>query len=66
MEWLSYLLLLLCPLIMIFCMKGLGGHKHHHSYYSKDLDTKMSKLELENKKLKKELDDLSSMVNKES
>lgn len=65
-EWLSYLLLLLCPLMMIFCMKGMGGHKHHHSHSSKDLDTKMSKLELENEKLRKEIDDLSSMVKKES
>lgn len=44
----------------------MGGHKHHHSHSSKDLDTKMSKLELENEKLRKEIDDLSSMVKKES
>lgn len=69
MEW---LLLLLCPLMMIFCMKGHGshgghgkGHKHGE-HCSNDLDSKMSKLELENEKLRKEIDSLSSMVKKES
>lgn len=33
MEWLSYLLVLLCPLMMIFCMKGMTGHKHSRSVH---------------------------------
>jgi hypothetical protein len=66
MEWLPFLLLLLCPLMMIFCMKGMGGHKHHHSHSSNDMEEKMSKLELENEKLRKEVNALSSMVKKES
>jgi hypothetical protein len=64
MEWFSYLLLLLCPLMMIFCMKGMGSHEHHHS--SNDMEEKMSKLELENEKLRKEVNAFSSMVKKES
>lgn len=55
MEW---LLLLLCPLMMIFCMKGMGGHKHHSSHSSKDLNVKMTDLEQENMKLRKEIDAL--------
>ncbi len=67
MEW---LLLLICPLMMIFMMKGMGGHGHkhqdHNSHSSNILDKKMSNLELENEKLRKELDALSTMVKKES
>lgn len=66
MEWLTYLLLLLCPLMMIFCMKGMAGHKHHGSHTSNKLDTKMSQLEVENQKLRKEIEDLSSLVKKGS
>jgi len=67
MEW---LLLLICPLMMIFMMIGMGGHGHkkhdHDSHSSKVLDTKMSNLELENEKLRKEIDALASMVKRES
>ena len=63
MEWLLWLL---CPLMMIFCMKGMGRHKHHHTHASHEMDDKLSKLELENEKLRKEIDVLSSMVKKES
>lgn len=67
MEW-SYLLLLICPLMMIFMMKGMGGHghQHHDPDSAKILDSKMSNLELENEKLRKEVDALSSMVKKGS
>lgn len=66
MEWLSYLLLLICPLMMIFCMKGMVGHTHHHNHTPEDISEKLSKLEKENEKLRKEIDGLSSMVKKES
>ncbi|MGE6721256.1 DUF2933 domain-containing protein [Peribacillus frigoritolerans] len=67
MEWLSILLLLICPLMMIFMMKGHKGGGHHHEPRSaKDLNTKMSNIELENEKLRKEIDALSTMVKKES
>lgn len=40
MEWLPFLLLLLCPLMMIFCMRGHGhgdkGHNHSHESHSVD------------------------------
>lgn len=34
MEWLTLSILLACPLIMLFCMRGMHGgkkgHTHHH------------------------------------
>jgi len=69
LEWLKYLLILVCPLMMIFCMKGHGhGHKHqnHESHCSKGMDTKISNLEIENAKLRQEIEALASMVKKGS
>ena len=76
MEWLSLLLLLLCPLMMIFCMKGhLGGHKHSHgndshqnhdSHLSNGVLSKVKNLELENEKLRKEINELTTLVKKQS
>lgn len=66
MEWFPLLLLLVCPIMMIFMMKGHGGHGHHHSHSSHKLDIKMANLEQENEKLRKEIHSLSSMVKKES
>ena len=70
MEWLSQnWVLLICPLMMLFCMKGMfGGHKHHNhdSQSSKAMEGKITHLELENEKLKKEIDALSAMIKKES
>ncbi|MGG0717135.1 DUF2933 domain-containing protein [Robertmurraya massiliosenegalensis] len=61
MEW---LLLLICPLMMIFMMKGHshGGHKRHNT--SKEIDSKMSLLEKENERLQEEINNLSSMIKK--
>ncbi len=67
MGLLQLLTLLICPLMMLFCMKGMFGHnKHHHSYTSKDLDDRVKSLELENGKLRKEIDTLSTIERKES
>jgi hypothetical protein len=68
MEWLQYLLLLLCPLMMIFCMRGHGGgHNHQHDHHlSKNMDTKLKLLEEENNKLKHEMETLAKMVKKGS
>ncbi len=67
MEWLSYLLVLLCPLMMIFCMKGHGGsHKKHEAHLNSDISSKLTNLEKENEALKREIDLLSSLVKKES
>jgi len=65
MEW---LLTLICPLMMIFMMFGMRGHGHGHKEKksSKGMDSKISNLELENKKLRNELDNLSALVKKES
>ncbi|AGK55647.1 DUF2933 domain-containing protein [Bacillus sp. 1NLA3E] len=68
MEWLQFLLVLLCPLMMIFCMKGhMGGHKQNHDLHNlNDLDKKVGNLLDENAKLRKEVADLSILVKKES
>lgn len=78
MEWLSYLLVLICPLMMIFMMKGHGhgghgghgghdsGQQVHDSHASHELNIKISNLELENQKLRSEVDALSNMIKKES
>lgn len=63
MEW---LLTLICPLMMIFMMFGMGGHGKKHKHSSSAIDVKMTNLELENEKLRKEIDALSSLVKKES
>ena len=61
MEW---LLVLICPLMMIFMMFGMRGHGYKDPNSSKGMDAKMSNLELENKKLRNELDALSAVVKK--
>ena len=67
MEWLQLLTLLICPLMMIFCMKGMFGHsKHHHTHGTKDLDARLKSIELENGKLKREIETLSALERKES
>jgi hypothetical protein len=68
MEWLQYLVILLCPLIIIFCMRGHGGgHNHQHDQHlSKTKDTKLKLLEEENNKLKNEIETLAKIVKKGS
>ncbi|MFT8323598.1 MAG: DUF2933 domain-containing protein [Bacillus sp. (in: firmicutes)] len=68
MEWLSYLLVLVCPIMMLFMMKGHGGHKHgqNHNQAAQDIELKMTNLEEENKKLHEKLENLSAFVKKES
>lgn len=71
MQWLNVLLLLLCPLMMILCMRGIqGGHKHKkggccgqkHNRHSADtlssLESKVEELTKENNRILKELQDL--------
>lgn len=67
MEWLSYLLILVCPLMMILCMRGHGGgHKQHDHHLTKNIDTKLKLLEEENNNLKNEIDALSKIIKKGS
>jgi hypothetical protein len=68
MEWLSFLLLLICPLMMLFCMKGhmVGRHNHNKTNLGNNLEKRMHFLEEENKKLQKELDEFIKMLEKDS
>jgi hypothetical protein len=43
-----------------------GGHKHHESSHTKEMDKQILHLLDENAKLRKEVNDLSGMVRKES
>lgn len=67
MDWIQILLVLLCPIMMIFCMKGhLGGHKHSHdSHGMTKLEKEVVNLHEENAKLKKELSELTILVKKD-
>lgn len=64
MEW-SWLLVLVCPLMMIFMMFGMkGSHSHGHgqaSHSSIDLgvEQQLSELREQNEQLRKEVDKLS-------
>ncbi|MEW9124417.1 MAG: DUF2933 domain-containing protein [Thermotaleaceae bacterium] len=71
MEWFQFLLVLICPLMMIICMKGhMGGQKGHRQYHesngSNDLGAKVIKLQEENTKLRKEISDLALLIKKQS
>ena len=68
MEWFQYLLILLCPLMMIFCMRGHGGgHNHQHDQHlSQSTDLKLKLLEEENNKLKNEMEALAKVIKKGS
>lgn len=66
MEWLSYLLVLVCPIMMIVCMRGHGGEHQHASHSTNGLDKKLNQLAKENQKLKKEIENLSTIVKKKS
>ncbi|MFX3624595.1 MAG: DUF2933 domain-containing protein [Ectobacillus sp.] len=74
MQWLNVLLFLLCPLMMLFCMKGMhGGHKHQkgsccgqkHNGHSSDsissLQAKIEELSNENNKMMKEIQALKQI-----
>lgn len=68
MEWVQYLILLLCPLMMIFCMKGhIGGHKHHEENdMTKNVNKKIKYLQDENEMLREEILHLLKSEKKES
>lgn len=53
--------------MMIFCMRGHGGHKHQHEqHFTKNMETKLKLLEEENNKLKNEMESISKIVKKGS
>jgi uncharacterized small protein (DUF1192 family) len=63
MNWANLLILLLCPLMMLFCMRGHKHHKHHdhHDHHSsdhhsiKELQDQITKLQTDNERLKEQL-----------
>ncbi|MGR5913209.1 DUF2933 domain-containing protein [Bacillus cereus] len=56
MQWLNLLLILLCPLMMLFCMKGMRKGNHHSKggNHNNQTDTDQ-KLLAENKQLRHEI-----------
>jgi hypothetical protein len=66
MEWLSILAFLACPLMMLFCMKGMFGSKSKSKESlkatsevdMKNLQINMTKLMEQNQKLMKEVESL--------
>ncbi|MDQ0161823.1 DUF2933 domain-containing protein [Aeribacillus alveayuensis] len=57
MNWANLLILLLCPLMMLFCMKGHKHHKHHSSdnHSIRKLQDQIEKFKAENEQLKRQL-----------
>lgn len=78
MQWLSILAALACPLMMVFCMKGmLGGHKHGAkentsselgvtSQELQSLQIKMAELMEQNHHLSKEIESLKQPTKESS
>lgn len=59
MEW---LLLLLCPLMMIFMMKGFHTDSHE-GQVNKKTEKEMENLKIQNQEISEELDELRSKMN---
>ncbi|QDX94088.1 DUF2933 domain-containing protein [Brevibacillus laterosporus] len=62
MDW-SWLLLLACPLMMIFMMFGMRGGHNHNSKSNEQaalrLQTELEQLKVENEKLRRDSKDLA-------
>ncbi|WP_371862201.1 MULTISPECIES: DUF2933 domain-containing protein [Heyndrickxia] len=59
MEWFSYLLFLVCPLMMLFMMRGGHGGGHSHSEHDHEMHNRLQNLEEENQRLKERLNAFS-------
>ncbi|OBZ09582.1 hypothetical protein A8L34_20065 [Bacillus sp. FJAT-27264] len=64
MDW-SWLLLLACPLMMIFMMFGMrGGHGHGHGHGSskqpaaQEFQAELQELRIQNERMQKEIQEL--------
>ncbi|NNU82271.1 DUF2933 domain-containing protein [Geobacillus sp. BMUD] len=57
MNWANLLILLLCPLMMLFCMRGHKHHNHHSSdnHSIRELQDQIAKLQADNEQLKRQL-----------
>jgi hypothetical protein len=64
MQWLNLLLILLCPLMSYFCMKGMRKGNHHSKggNHNNQTDTDQ-KLLAENKQLRHEIQQLKHATN---
>ncbi len=64
-QFLNILALLACPLMMLFCMKGMFGGKKscHKDNQQHDLSQKVDTLIKQNIELQKELDEIKSQKN---
>ncbi|MGG6310320.1 DUF2933 domain-containing protein [Paenibacillus macerans] len=64
MDW-SWLLLLACPLMMVFMMFGMKGHGHGHGSHSdhspnnQAMQTQLDELKAQNEQMKQEIQKLS-------
>lgn len=62
MEW-SWLLLLACPLMMIFMMFGMKGHGHGNSSHSSSnnqaMQAQINELKAQNEQMEQEIQKLS-------
>lgn len=48
MTWVQILLLLACPLMMVFCMKGMfSGNKNKKSDHQQDSSTELQSLQIQ-------------------
>lgn len=64
MDWLTLLALLACPLMMIFCMKGMRGH-HDCPTSSEETSTlkrQILELKKQNEQLRKEMQLMQSVM----
>lgn len=61
MDW-SWLILLACPLMMVFMMFGMKGHGHgssNHSTQNQGMQAQLDDLKAQNEQMKQELKRLS-------
>ncbi len=64
-QIISYLPALLCPLMMLFCMRGMFSKEkncHQKPQQSDDIRMKMSNLEEQNRKLIQEIQELKKGI----
>ncbi|MCH1638856.1 DUF2933 domain-containing protein [Paenibacillus barengoltzii] len=62
MDW-TWLLLLACPLMMVFMMFGMKGHGHgshsNHSSNDQAIQAQLNELKAQNEKMKQEIQNIS-------
>ncbi|NDI35240.1 DUF2933 domain-containing protein [Chengkuizengella sediminis] len=73
MDWLSLFILLICPIMMIFMMKGMHGSRGHthenkaacchgnEHHQNNERNSELDEIKEQNKKLAQEIDNLKKM-----